>query len=284
MTYFLKKNEMYKIVKLENSYLEIEIIPELGGRIQKLLNKKTSFDWVWKNEKLQISKVEKGINYDDNWQGGWEELFPNDAIEKFSWGEGFDHGETWSHDWSIVEQSNNTLLLETLRLDSKSTLKKKFILINNRLRVEYQINVNFEDVFLFKLHLAIPIFSKSKIEGDFNHLMKVDNSFGNIINNKNKLNFFDLVPNSKLYDFAYVENLNNYLNITQSNNLLKLIYDKKFLKYLWIFQTQGGWKNHNVLVLEPASNGRKLFNDAIDSNLFVKGPKFSTTFYEVEIS
>ena len=30
---------MVKIIKLESSHLEVEIIPELGGRVQKLLNK-----------------------------------------------------------------------------------------------------------------------------------------------------------------------------------------------------------------------------------------------------
>jgi hypothetical protein len=31
---------MIKIIKLQSSQLEVEIIPELGGRVQKLLNKK----------------------------------------------------------------------------------------------------------------------------------------------------------------------------------------------------------------------------------------------------
>ena len=158
---------MVKIIKLENSHLEVEIIPELGGRVQKLINKKSNFDWVWKNKNLQISTVEKGTNYDDNWQGGWEELFPNDAVENFCWGKGYDHGETWSHSWNILEQSNDSLELNTSNLESGSEIKKKYFLIKNKLRVEYQLFVNFEDIFLFKLHLALPINSKCIIDGEF---------------------------------------------------------------------------------------------------------------------
>ena len=33
--------------------------------------------------KITNKKVEEGQDYDDNWQGGWEELFPNDAVENF---------------------------------------------------------------------------------------------------------------------------------------------------------------------------------------------------------
>jgi len=275
---------MVKIIKLENSHLEVEIIPELGGRVQKLINKKSNFDWVWKNKNLQISTVEKGTNYDDNWQGGWEELFPNDAVENFCWGKGYDHGETWSHSWNILEQSNDSLELNTSNLESGSEIKKKYFLIKNKLRVEYQLFVNFEDIFLFKLHLALPINSKCIIDGEFDNLFKVDDDFGNILQTKNDKYFLNPVKDSNYFDFAYIKNNLNSVKVKQENNIIELKYDKEFLNYLWIFQSQGGWKNHNVVVLEPASNGKKLFKDAIESNEYQKGPIVTNTYYEVIVS
>jgi galactose mutarotase-like enzyme len=275
---------MIKIIKLQSSQLEVEIIPELGGRVQKLLNKKNNFDWVWKNENLQISAVDKDTNYDDNWQGGWEELFPNDAVENFSWGKGYDHGETWSHNWDIIDQSKDSVELKAVNLESGSSISKKYILIKNKLRVEYQLDVSFDDIFLFKLHLAIPIHSKCIIHGEFENINKVNNNFGNILQTKNEEYFLTPVKNSNHFDFAYIKNNINSLKVEQENNIIELIYDKEFLNYLWIFQSQGGWKNHNVIVLEPASNGKKLFHDAIESNEYKKGPLKTNTHYEVIVS
>jgi len=275
---------MVKIIKLENSHLEVEIIPELGGRLQKLLNKKNNYDWVWKNKNLQISKVEKGANYDDNWQGGWEELFPNDAIENFGWGKGYDHGETWSHNWNISQQSNDSLELNAANLESGTNMSKKYVLIKNKLRVEYQLDIVFEDAFLFKLHLALPLNSKCTIEGNFRNLTKVESDFGNILQTQNEEYFLNPVKNSNYFDFAYIENNLSSVKVIQENNTFELNYDKKFLNYFWIFQTQGGWKNHNVIVLEPASNGKKLFKDAFDSNEYKTGPIKAKTFYEAIIS
>jgi len=275
---------MYKKLTLENSDLKIIISPELGGRVLSLFNKKKEFEWVWNNKNLIEGIVPKGTNYDDNWQGGWEELFPNDAIEKFSWGTGYDHGETWSHAWKVNESSNKKIILETSNLDSGSKICKTYSLNGNKLRVEYCLRVSFKDIFLFKLHIAIPIYSRCNIKGNFSKIKKVEDSFGNILETEDITHFLNLENNSKFFDFGYVENEDNHLSLHQENNSLKLTYDKEFLNYLWIFQSQGGWMGHNVLVLEPASNGKKLFKDAIYYDEYKKGPMSVETYYEVCIT
>ncbi len=271
-------------IKLENNFLEIEIIPELGGRVNRLINKKNKFDWVWKNDQLRTSKVDKTANYDQNWQGGWEELFPNDAIEEFSWGFGLDHGETWSHSWIVESEGADFLTLNTKNLESGSFLQKKYRLYENKLRTDYKIKINFEEIFLFKLHLAIPILENCKIIGQFENFTKVDEEFGNILNTNKSDYFLNPSKNSNLFDFAYIESRSNTLNIQQGENLLNLTYDDIFLNYLWLFQSQGGWNNHNVLVLEPSSNGKKLFEDALISGEYKKGPAEISTYYEVIIT
>lgn len=275
---------MYTKLNLENSKLKITISPELGGRVLSILHKKNEFEWVWKNNNLTENIVPKGTNYDENWQGGWEELFPNDATEKFSWGNGYDHGETWSHNWKLKYCSDNKIILETKKLDSGSKIIKTYYLNGNKLRVDYSIKVTFDGIFLFKLHLAIPISTNCSIKGSFNKTTKVEGEFGNILNTKDKKFFFNLKRNSQLFDFAYVENKDNFVILNQDNNSLKLTYDREFLNYLWIFQSQGGWRGHNVLVLEPASNGKKLFKDAIYFDEYKKGPMIAETYYEVCIT
>ena len=69
---------------------------------------------------------------------------------------------------------------------------------------------------------------------------------------------FKSKKNTGLYDFGYFDTSANLVEvIDKKNNKLKLTFDKNILKYFWIFQSQGGWNQHNVLVLEPCTNGKK---------------------------
>lgn len=273
-----------KSLIIENENLFVEIIPSLGGRVDKLVNKSSNYNWVWNNPFIQKKIIEHGVDYDSNWQGGWEELFPNDAIEKFSWGYGNDHGDLWNHSWKIIDYSSNTIHLSTGSLGNNSSIDKVFYLNENKLRVNYKISIEFSDWYLFKLHLAIPIREKLEIKNTFKSIEKVDSEFGNIINTINQENFFNLTENSNFFDFGYLENLNDFVELKSKDNYLKIYYDKKFFKYLWIFQTQGSWNNHNVVVVEPASNGRKEFIKAKQKNQIMYGPSDIETFFEIEAS
>lgn len=267
---------------LENEYLKVIILPDLGGRIDSFVNKKNNKNWVWSNNNLNKSKVSKYSEYDSNWQGGWEELFPNDAIEDFSWGKGLDHGELWSTSWSINKIEKDFLELKTTNLDSSTVFNKSFKIFDNKLEVKYESDILFDDYFLFKLHLAIPVTERVEVLCDYTSVDPVDHSFGNIIN-ENK-NFFILEENSSLFDFAYVSLQNNNVLIKdEKSNTLKLSFFGE-LNHFWIFQTQGGWNNHNVIVLEPASNSKKIIKDAIEDGGAVKGPMKFVCSYIVELN
>lgn len=268
-------------IVLENDHLIIKTLPELGGRIDSIINKNSSKDWVWKNNFLKKSRVSKFADYDSNWQGGWEELFPNDAIENFSWGKGLDHGELWSAEWSVEKSSPDSLSLSVMNLDSGSSFNKTFKLRNNKLIVNYSGNIQFSDHFLFKLHLAIPVSQQVSIECAYSDINNVDDNFGNILDLKN--DFFTLKKNSNLFGFAYIDLLKKNLRLVDENlNTLDLSYSGD-LNYFWLFQTQGGWNGHNVLVLEPASNSKKLLTDAIQENGSLKGPMKFKCSYTVTI-
>ena len=42
-----------KSLIIENENLFVEIIPSLGGRVDKLVNKSSNYNWVWNNPFLQ---------------------------------------------------------------------------------------------------------------------------------------------------------------------------------------------------------------------------------------
>ncbi len=272
---------MNKIV-LENEYLNIVILPELGGRIDSIIYKPTNKNWVWKNKNLKNNFVSKNSNYDDNWQGGWEELFPNDAIEEFTWGSGLDHGELWSTQWKVESSNSKEVLLSTNNLDSGTIFFKNIVVFENNVEVKYEADINFSDYFLFKLHLAVPIDEKSEVISDCKKIEKVEKDFGNIIDQQAE-SFFNLKKDSGYFDFGYLNLQSNRVSVKDSlNNLMELTFDNENLRYFWIFQSQGGWRKHNVLVLEPASNSRKYLNDAISRNTAKKGPMHFKCNYKVK--
>lgn len=52
-----KVNQKYKAVFLENCYLKIMILPELGGRIQRALDKTNNYDFVYYNQVIKPALV-----------------------------------------------------------------------------------------------------------------------------------------------------------------------------------------------------------------------------------
>lgn len=52
-----KVNKKYKVVFLENKYLKIMIMPELGGRIQRALDKTNNYDFVYYNKVIKPALV-----------------------------------------------------------------------------------------------------------------------------------------------------------------------------------------------------------------------------------
>ncbi|TVY02176.1 DUF5107 domain-containing protein [Cohnella terricola] len=52
-----KQNQTYRVVVLENEYLRVEIMPELGGRIYRALDKTNDYDFVYYNKVIKPALV-----------------------------------------------------------------------------------------------------------------------------------------------------------------------------------------------------------------------------------
>ncbi|WP_040204315.1 DUF5107 domain-containing protein [Neobacillus jeddahensis] len=52
-----KKSQPYKLIILENDYIRIEVLPELGGRIYRALDKTNDYDFVYHNQVIKPALV-----------------------------------------------------------------------------------------------------------------------------------------------------------------------------------------------------------------------------------
>lgn len=69
-------------IVLENDFLRVSILPEIGGKIYELTWKSGNWDVLWKNPRVgpQPYPVEAALG--DMWCGGWDDIFPTcDACE-----------------------------------------------------------------------------------------------------------------------------------------------------------------------------------------------------------
>tara|TARA_B100000902_G_scaffold270789_1_gene256666 strand:- start:3410 stop:4255 length:846 start_codon:yes stop_codon:yes gene_type:complete len=274
-----------RIISLENKNVIVLIDTFFGGKIIELTNKKTNYNWVWflKNQ-YQNFNPSQFSDYDSQWIGGYEELFPNDKIEPVNGELAPDHGELWSSNWNLLNVSDDFLELSCEGYFSKSAINKKFILQENSIKVLYEIE-NFKlNKFLFKLHLAMPI-NETLIDFKFSSFQKVDKQFGNIISDHDLSSFLNNVnENESKNDFAYFYGNDGLINITNSDNKVRIKYDQTSLPYLWIFQTRGGWNNLNVNVIEPCNAGLKDIEEAYDNNLlYIPENNIFKTWYEIEV-
>lgn len=95
-----------QVVRIENDYLQIDILPELGAKIWNLVHRPSGRNLLWHHPQVPPERQAYGAGFDNTWAGGWDELLPNDVPTEVMFGDVLpDHGEFWSQpaQWSIVE-------------------------------------------------------------------------------------------------------------------------------------------------------------------------------------
>ena len=91
-----------RTIVLENDRIRVEILPELGARVNRIEHRASGTDLLWHNPRIEPRVVPIGASYDDNFAGGWDELFPNDLAGPVGDETYPDHGELWSQCWSLI--------------------------------------------------------------------------------------------------------------------------------------------------------------------------------------
>ena len=260
---------------LANGRLAVVVAPELGGRTLEFTDLISGRQWLWRNTQVSVGPVALGSDYDDVWQGGFEELFPNDAPTTVDGVAYPDHGELWSTPWQVVESDDSSI---SLAVDTPVTgvgIVKQLFLDGAQLTIRYSLSHRGETplAHMFKLHPAMAINEHCRIDLPGGQVEKVDAGFGNILTAGAKQVWptdADLSlcrhPSSGTNEFVYVSEIpGGWCGITdtQARSWVRLDYPTDVFPFCWIFMTYGGWRDHNVVVLEPCTNYPKDLSEAI---------------------
>ncbi len=97
-----------RCLRLENELLAIDVLPDLGGKIYRLVDKQADRDLLWHSDRVAPHPAPLHADFDDHWSGGWDEIFPTGERSQNRAGEPLPHmGELWTGhaDWRVLEDS-----------------------------------------------------------------------------------------------------------------------------------------------------------------------------------
>jgi len=111
--------EGFDSLSIQTGFMELSIIPQLGGKVNSLRDTRTGREWLWRHPRFAYKHVPHGSSYTAaSDTGGWDECFPSVAQCEYPsapWqGAAIqDHGELWSQvaQFEINERADKVTLL-----------------------------------------------------------------------------------------------------------------------------------------------------------------------------
>ena len=116
---------------LTNSRMAVSVRPECGGRIDQITDLARGKEWLWHPPDYDPDAprtLPAAPAFDACWQGGFEEMFPNDAACTVDGMALPDHGEAWSAAWQAEVTAPNTLTLTMDCTHMPVRLEKQLVL------------------------------------------------------------------------------------------------------------------------------------------------------------
>lgn len=266
------------MITLANAAIKLTVRPDLGGRIDQLHDVQTGHEWLWHSpgyDAAQTRNLAPGASFDQQWTGGWDEIFPNDAAAEFQGRQLVDHGELWSQSWDVVDSNEFSITLSYTCQTVPVRVQKTIALHPEQpeVTIDYQFHNQSDQTipFLFKQHAAIAVEPDDEIILPECQIEPVDLGFSKIIGRAEQTRFpkalaqdgqeIDLrripPPSSQLQEFYYSSNLaigQCGIRHTPTQSCLLMQFDTADFPYVWVFQSYGGWQGHYVVVLEPCTN------------------------------
>ncbi len=263
-------------VVLENRYLRVVMLPCAGAKILQITYKPLDADLLWENPRTQPARLPMNSRYDDVWSGGWDELFPNDEATLID-GEAYpDHGELWTADWRAEAISSADEVGVRLRVAtpiSAIAFEKTISLRRDSTQLLFRHALRnpgpLPFPFLWKQHPAFAVSSAHRI--DFPEMQVVrEPAFPGTLGGASPSfawphalidgEAVDLrrIPDAaarQLYFFYGTQMQAGWCALTNTATRLAcgLVFDQKVFPSCWLFASYGGWRGHNVAVLEPCT-------------------------------
>ena len=128
----------WKAEVLENDFLKVSVIPELGAKIAQIKDKHANYEWLWEDPTRPLRARRITDKYDEHDISGFDECFPNIGISSYPGDPHLtlpDHGELWSQAWSC-EKTKDSIISTAIgkvlpyKFERKLTLKDRSLVFS----------------------------------------------------------------------------------------------------------------------------------------------------------
>ncbi len=246
-----------QVLRMENEFLRIDVLPELGAKVFNFIYKPLDRNLLWHNPYIHPSCQSFGTCFDDVWPGGWDELIPNDLPFQLPSGEILaDHGEVWSQEseWEVLEKGTSSVSARfvnygrviPLIFEKTITLRAE----ESMCRVSYHVtnNGNKPVKFLWNIHPSMVITPQTRIDVPAKRC--ITETWGTE-NFKDRTEF--RWPNIELPD-------GEKLDISSVPPAEKGI---AVFPYIWLFRSVGGWRGLYTLILATSTGYPNDLSEAV---------------------
>lgn len=263
------------ILRMESNFLKVDVAPEVGGRIVSLVEKRTGYEYLWRNPSTHLRVLPARSEYDPNFFGGIDELLPNDIEETINGVACPDHGELWTMPLKSEINGDRIKLRGTLS-NFGLEYEREMFLRQNGLGIDLAYRISNPTLqprsFLWKLHAALNIVAGDVIDCPAYRAQAVDLAWSR---RKTLVPFdwpiFDgqavnIIPAPDgTVDFLHLFALTaGKIAWRRPGTGLNFTYhfDTRVFPYAWLFASYGGFNGHYTVILEPCTTMPISVNEA----------------------
>lgn len=279
-------------VLFESENLTIVVIPEQGGKIQSIRNKKTNMEYLYQSPWKKYNEATYDSSYLKGEFSGFDEMFPTITecyYPLFPW-KGImipDHGEVWSQPWEYELQSCS-IVLRIHGVRFPYTLEKKIEFVKEQIiKISYKVtnHSNYDFNYIWAAH---PLFNCTEttrliLPGSIDRVINTVpgerlGGFGNIHSwpitsseDKRVIDLSKIGPEEwgcyeKYYAVGKVLDGWCGFHDEMTGEFIGLSYPADKVPYLGVWVNQGGYANQYNAALEPCTGALDCIDTAIQWN------------------
>jgi hypothetical protein len=312
----IKFNEVFheglRAIEMANDHISLTTIPLLGGKIVTLINKKSGFNFIYKNKNVKNHLWAYDSDFSKSNASGIDECFPTVApseYREFPWNNIKipDHGEIWTQELKTL--TKDSVLDQTVHgVRFPYVFNRKIKIDNNKIYFTYNIiNLGSHDFkYIWSFHPILKLLPGTRINVNENPDMYIDFSTNSRFDLKIKKYKWPVAfdNSGSEIDFSVINDVDSgnaekiYLDriisgkvdliYPEQNEKMSFKFNSTVLKHCGIWINRKGWPidgyKLDSLAIEPCNCLSDRYEDSLKSGSFGIVKANSSTIWEIELA
>ncbi len=252
-----------RLLQLENEWLSLSILPEVGAKILTLYDKTGNRQILWENPRIRPQTYPIDANFDNYWCGGWDDAYPT-ADACIHAGEPFPNlGELRSLQWQVDELTPSKTVLTAYGPISAIHAAKTIWLSGQVLHMSFLVK-SLSPIpldFMWGTHPAFAVEAGTRLIIPARTCLVAQSNHPSLGSPGDQYNW----PNINGTDMSLVPNISAGINCghyatdledgwfaieTRGQGIL-FEFPLETCPNLWMWLVYGGWRGYHHAVIEP---------------------------------